>query len=94
MFVYRRVGYIGVSKNTLRFGGDSTPLAHHLTFGTLNAWGFVYIYMCVWVFPKNSGTPKWMVKIMENPMNKWMIRGENPLFSENPLESLQSSGHL
>ena len=27
------VGYIGVSKNTLRFGGDSTPLAHHLTFG-------------------------------------------------------------
>ena len=24
---------------------------------------------------KNSGTPKWMVKIMENPMNKWMIWG-------------------
>ena len=22
---------------------------------------------------QNSGTPKWMVKIMENPMNKWMI---------------------
>ncbi len=27
------------------------------------------------VFP-----PKWMVKIRENPMNKWMIWGENPLF--------------
>ena len=26
---------------------------------------------------KNSGTPKWMVKIMvPNPMNKWMIWGE------------------
>ena len=24
---------------------------------------------------KNKGTPKWMVKIMENPMNKWMIWG-------------------
>ena len=24
---------------------------------------------------KNRGTPKWMVKIMENPMNKWMIWG-------------------
>ena len=21
-----------------------------------------------WVFPKNRGTPKWMVKIMENPI--------------------------
>ena len=24
---------------------------------------------------KNVGTPKWMVKIMEHPMNKWMIWG-------------------
>ena len=24
---------------------------------------------------KNRDTPKWMVKIMENPMNKWMIWG-------------------
>ena len=29
---------------------------------------------------KNNGTPKWMVKIMENPMNKWMIWGIFPLF--------------
>ena len=27
---------------------------------------------------KNSGTPKWMGKIMENPMNKWMIWGVKP----------------
>ena len=29
---------------------------------------------------KNRGIPKWMVKIMENPMNKWMIWGVFPLF--------------
>ena len=29
---------------------------------------------------KNRGTPKWMVYFMENPMNKWMIWGENPYF--------------
>ena len=37
-----------------------------------------------WVFPKIVLPPKWMVKIMENPMNKWMIWEENPLFSETP----------
>ena len=41
---------------------------------------FSYIYMGV---SKNNGTPKWMVKTMENPINPWMIWGENPLFSEN-----------
>ena len=30
----------------------------------------IYIYMGV---SKNRGTPKWMVKIMENPPKKWMI---------------------
>ena len=25
---------------------------------------------------KNRGTPKWMVKIMENPINPWMIWGD------------------
>ena len=30
---------------------------------------------------KNNGTPKWMVQIMENPMNKWMIWGvKTPYF--------------
>jgi len=39
-----------------------------------------------WVFPKIGGkNPKWMVKIMENPMNKWMIWGENPLFSKTSI---------
>jgi len=35
-----------------------------------------------WVFPKIGGTPKWMVKIMENPIKHGMIWGENPLFLE------------
>ena len=35
---------------------------------------------------KNSGkTPKWMVKIMENPMYKWMIWGENSLSLERSI---------
>ena len=43
--------------------------------------GRVYIYIYIWMFPKIGGTPpKWMVKIMENPMNKWMIWGVFPLF--------------
>ena len=37
------------------------------------------------VEPKIGGKPpKWMVKIMENPMNKWMIWGV-PLFLETPI---------
>ena len=38
------------------------------------------IYMDV---SKNRGKPpKWMVNIVENPMNKWMIWGETPIFLE------------
>ena len=33
---------------------------------------------------KNSGTPKWMVKIRENPMNNWMIWGVFPYFWKHP----------
>ena len=32
-----------------------------------------------WMFPKNRGIPKWMVKIMENPL-KWMIWGYHYLW--------------
>ena len=40
----------------------------------------------IWVFPKIGGKPpKWMVKIMENPMNKWMIWVVFPLFLETPI---------
>ena len=35
------------------------------------------------VFPK-IGVPQNGWYIMENPMNKWMIWGENPLFLETP----------
>ena len=35
----------------------------------------------MWVFPKIVGkNTKWMVKIMENPMNKWMIWGFSHIF--------------
>ncbi len=35
---------------------------------------------------QNSGIPKWMVKIMENPMNKWMIWGvKTPIFGSTPI---------
>ena len=35
------------------------------------------------MFPKTEGKPpKWMVKIMENPIKMGFIWGENPLFSE------------
>ena len=33
---------------------------------------------------KNRGTPKWMVKIMENPMNKWKIWGGHLYFWKHP----------
>ena len=33
---------------------------------------------------------KWMVKIVENPMNKWMIWGETPLFLETPIKSRET----
>ena len=37
------------------------------------------------MFPKIGGVPpKWMVKIMENPMNKWMIWGAHPYFWKHP----------
>ena len=42
----------------------------------------------LWVLnPKIGGfdPPKWMVKIVENPMNKWMIWGYIPLFLETPM---------
>ena len=38
----------------------------------------ISVFPKIVVFP-----PKWMVKIMENPMNKWMIWGYIPLFFGN-----------
>ena len=39
---------------------------------------------------KNRGIPKWMVKIMENPMNKWMIWGFSHIFG-NTLNNVDLS---
>ena len=43
---------------------------------------------CIWVFPKISGTPKWMVKIMENPIK--MDDFGVPLFLETPIYVINS----
>ena len=40
---------------------------------------------------KNRATSKWMVKIMENPMNKWMIWGYHT-FRKHPY--VRSRGRL
>ena len=40
----------------------------------------------IWVFPKIGGFPqKWMVKMMEKPIDPWMIWEENPLFLETSI---------
>ena len=51
-------------------------------WGRWSTWGN---WWCVdiWVFPKISGTPKWMVKIMENPIK--MDELGVPLFSETAI---------
>ena len=49
---------------------NDIPLNPGWLIGILISWLIINPYMGV---SKNSGTPKWMVKIMENPMNKWMI---------------------
>ncbi len=36
------------------------------------------------VSKNRGGPPKWMVKIMENPMNKWMIWGAHPYIWKHP----------
>ena len=50
----------------------------------------ILLYMGV---SKNNGTPKWMVKIMENPMNKWMIWGVFPLYLETPIYTCSKKAH-
>ncbi len=51
--------------------------------------GFFFVFFlqeCIWVFPKIGGkTPKWMVKIMENPIN--MDDLGVPFFLETPISS-------
>ena len=70
---------------------DTNPKTRHLFFGGLGNSFKMTIYFAMlwfdalpkWVFPKiGVFPPKWMVKIMENPINKWMIwGGKTPLFS-------------
>ena len=36
---------------------------------------------------KNNGTPKWMVKIMENPIKKDDLGGNTPIFGNTQIEN-------
>ena len=45
------------------------------------------------VSKNRGGPPKWMVKIMENPMNKLMIWGVFPIFLETPIYGLLNLHH-
>ena len=38
----------------------------------------------IWMFPKKRGTPKWMVKIMENPIKMNDLGGFPPIFGNPP----------
>ncbi len=53
----------------------------------LQVWSDMLGFNCIQMsVSKNRGTqtPKWMVKIMENPMNKWDDLGGYPIFLETP----------
>ena len=39
---------------------------------------------CIWVFPKIRVTPKWMVKIMENPIRMDDLGGKPTIFGKHP----------
>ena len=43
------------------------------------------------VVSKNSGPPKWMVKIMENPIKMDDLGGKKPLFLETPSKKSKKS---
>jgi len=42
---------------------------------------------------KNRGTPKWMVKIMENPIKMDDLEGKPHYFRKHPCPSLSSLDH-
>ena len=45
----------------------------------------IICYCYIWVFPKSRGKPpKWMVKIVENPIKIRMIWGGFPYFRKHP----------
>ena len=54
-------------------------------FTYMDGW---YLWLIMWVnmgVSRNRGIPKWMVKIMENPINPWMIWGDFPhYFRKHP----------
>ena len=59
-------------------------------------WALVQVYQKLGVNPKIGvvNPPKWMVKIMENPMNKWMIWVFSPYFWKHPTTICNVLGKL
>ena len=64
----------------------------HETLSYVNWWKWWKCLKHVGV-SKNKGTPKWMV-YDGKPYLKWMIWGENPLFSETPMWIGEHDGNV
>ena len=66
-----------------RFGVNSLGKVQFcfMGFGICRIVFFLEIYMGV---SENRGIPKWMVKIMEHPINPWMIWGYH-FFLDTPI---------
>ena len=67
------------------------PLHQEKTFQNVERQLKSYVFSS-WGVSKNRGTPKWMVKIMENPINPWMIWGYH-YFRKHPVDHLGSPKH-
>ena len=51
------------------------PKENHLNQTSIKLCSMLFLPVCsIWVFPKNTGTPKWMVFIWKTLL-KWMIWG-------------------
>ena len=53
------------------------------------------LYLNIWMFPKNRGTPKWMVYFMENPIKMDALGGfYTPIFSSTPISQQSIPGQM
>ena len=93
---------INVGKYTVRpmdpsWLTDSSWIFGHWPSGNWRKWidiqaRMLHVWCFLWVLkPKIGGfPPKWMVKILENHINPWMIWGEIQLFLETPIYLYQN----
>ena len=89
-------GFFRILKgNTIQKGTSVSSIHLHFCWGVSAFQPFIFHRMTSHLgVSKNRDTPKWMVKIMKNPMNKWMIWGENPLFSETHIWGTKNAWRL